>query len=278
MGLVVRRANFRRLMVAIGVGMFAVPIAWSQGQSSVVDAKIPEFEVASIRPSDPKNTMIRFMPLADRFSVTGEPVRNLIYFAYDIKYGYISGGPSWIDSDHFDIDAKIDDSLAETYKKMSGKERNAQLKLMVRRLLEERFKLKVRTETKELPIFALVVAKNGPKLKSSVPPADGAQAKPGWSTSAPNGMMKITAKDAGLEGLVANLMMQPSVGRLVVDDTGLKGPYDFEVEWARSPSPQDSSGPDVFVALQEQLGLKLEARKGPVETLVIEHVERTSGN
>jgi uncharacterized protein (TIGR03435 family) len=214
----------------------------------------------------------------DRFSVRAEPVKNLIYFAYDIKYGYVSGGPSWIDSDRFDIDAKIDESLAETYKKMNAKEATAQIKLMVRTLLETRFNLKVRLEEKELPIFALVVAKNGPKLKLSAPPVDGKPVNASWNLSPLHLMIRITAKNAELNGLLAQLMLEPNIGRMVVDETGLKGPFDFEVEWSINPNSPNAVGPDVFTALQEQLGLKLEPKKGPVQTLVVEHVEKPSEN
>jgi uncharacterized protein (TIGR03435 family) len=204
---------------------------------------------------------------------------NLVYFAYEIKYGYITGGPSWLTNDRYDVYAKVDESLVEAMKKMSDKERYAQFRPMLQTLLKDRFKLQVRVVTKEAPIYALVIAKGGPKLKQSVPPADdtaSTQAK--WSTSTLNGMTTITARNAGLEGLVGNLMVQPGVRRIVLDETNLKGTYDYALEWAMNPDSPIASGPDIFGALQEQLGLKLESRKGTVETLVVEYVERPSEN
>jgi uncharacterized protein (TIGR03435 family) len=272
------RSNEVVLLLAAAVCLAAPIFAQSAGAQETRDvaSKTPEFEVASIRPTDAKTLAMVYRPSLDRFTVTGLTVRNLIYFAYNIKYGYNTGGPGWVDYDQFDVDAKIDDAFVETYKKMTEKERDAQLRLMLQALLKERFKLEVKTETKELPIFALVVAKRGLKMKpSAAETGDAAKQGARWSRSTTNGLMKLTAKNASLDGLVGNLVVQPSVNRMVVDDTGLKGPFDFELEWAIN---SDSSGPDIFAALQEQLGLKLEPRKGPVETLVVEHVEKPSEN
>jgi uncharacterized protein (TIGR03435 family) len=260
-----------------------VPVAFAQSgdlpEIAGTTSKLPEFEVASIRPSNPNNLTPHFIPSTDRFIATGVPVINLVYFAYDIKYGYVSSGPSWFANDRYDVEATVDRSLAESMKKMEAKERYAQLRLLVRELLKDRFKLQVKVQTKEMPIYALVVAKGGPKLKPGAPAAAGDTPTPAkWSRSALNGVITIAATNAEVGGLVGNLMVQPAVGRQVVDETGLKGKYDYALKWAMNPDSPNASAPDIFTALQEQLGLKLAPEKGPVDTLVVEHVERPSEN
>lgn len=155
-------------MIAAACVALVVPVVFAQSgdmpKIAGAGSKISGFEVASIRPSDPKNLMPQFIPSPDRFTATGVPVINLVYFAYDIKYGYVSGGPAWFGNDRYDVDATVDESLADAMKKMDTKERYAQLRPLLRTLLKERFKLHVRVETKELPVYALVVAKGRPKL------------------------------------------------------------------------------------------------------------------
>lgn len=269
------------LAVVVLVGCF-VPVMFAQsgGKPEIPHAgnREPEFEVASIRPSDPNTLTPHFIPSTDRFTATGVPVINLVYFAYDIKYGQISGGPSWLVNDRYDVNATVDASLAEALKQMEIKERYAKIRAMVRALLKDRFKLQVQLQTKEMPIYALVVAKSGPKLKPSAP-STGGDTPPStkWSTSASNGLMKLASANGELSDLVGVLMVQPSVGRKVVDETGIKGKYDFNLEWASNPDIPNA-GPDIFTALLEQLGLRLESKKGLVETLVVEHVERPSEN
>lgn len=151
---------------------------------------------------------------------------------------------------------------------------------MVQTLLADRFQLRLHSETKELPIFVLVVAKNGPKLKESNPddnrPMKGIQGGPG----------ELLGLGASIGSLAARLAVISS--RSVIDHTGLVGRYDFKLQWTpesgqqpRSPDERTTDNPpgtSIFAALQEQLGLKLEARKGPVETLVIDYAARPSAN
>jgi len=205
-------------------------------------------------------------------------VNSLVSFAYNAGYGTLSGGPGWADSEHFDINAKVDDSLAEAWKNLPLKERNDQLRPLIQSMLVDRFQLKIRHEKKEIPIYALVVAKHGHKLTpASPPPAD-----PNNSDSrTPQGaMVRLTGdgwvvKNITMSEWAEQLTPQPDVDRLVVDETGLKGEYDFDLRW--SPF-RDGSEPALSTALEEQLGLKLEPRKKVAETIVIEHVERPSEN
>jgi uncharacterized protein (TIGR03435 family) len=172
---------------------------------------------------------------------------------------------------------------------------------MVRLLLAERFKLSVGHGTKEFPVYALVVAKNGPKLQQQKPGGNYANGIKG-----PNGLAmgphtlgmrpgQLTGQGVSMAELIMILSQQ--LERIVLDQTGLKGNYDFTLQWSPDQTssaivqgpeggkpvvdntpPPESSGPSIFTAIQEQLGLKLESTKGPVDVLVIEHIERPSEN
>jgi uncharacterized protein (TIGR03435 family) len=205
-------------------------------------------------------------------------VKGLVRTAYNAKYDTISGGPVWVDSEHFDINAKVEDSFVEGWNKLSERERDERIRPMILSLLEDRFLLKVTRETKEVPVYVLVVAKKGLKLTPAAPlPADADNS----GSRIPQGMMLSqtgdgwVAKNITMGEWAAQLSGQLDLSRLVEDETGLKGEYDFKLRW--SPH-RDGSGPALTTALEEQLGLKLETRKKMVETIVIEHVERPSEN
>jgi uncharacterized protein (TIGR03435 family) len=192
----------------------------------------------------------------------------------------ILGAPDWAKSDKFDIAAKVDSSDVAELQKLSQYQRG----LMLQALLVDRFKMVIHAETRELPVFALVIAKNGPKLKEATPED--------------KGMMRLTRGMLVGQGIpitfLANMLMHQSEleGRTVLDKTGLTGKYEVTLQWtpedqtlpgpadgaqATAP-PSDASGPSIYTALQEQLGLKLESTKGPVEFLVIDHIEQPSPN
>jgi uncharacterized protein (TIGR03435 family) len=144
---------------------------------------------------------------------------------------------------------------------------------MAQRLLEERFQLKVHRETRELPIYALVVGKNGPKFKPSA-----AAGEAGVSQGAVQGKYRVTAHKMPMFVLAS--MLENQMDRIVLDKTGLEGNFDFQLEWAQdlNANAADVSASSVFPAVQEQLGLKLESAKGPVEVIVIDHAEKASEN
>jgi uncharacterized protein (TIGR03435 family) len=194
----------------------------------------------------------------------------LITFAYNVKDFQLSGGPGWANSELYDIVAKGD-----------GNATRPQLRLMLQALLKDRFKLALRRETKDVPIYELVVAKGGPKIQED--------------TTSPRQRLAMT----GVGKLIAQKtllsvfaeFLGTLTGRPVVDKTGLPSTYTFKLEWtpavgeAGPPGPArpdvtplDSSGPSLFSALQEQLGLRLQSAKGPVESLVIEAAEKPTEN
>jgi uncharacterized protein (TIGR03435 family) len=262
-------------------------------------AALPSFEVASIKPNHSGSTGTHIsMPDPGRYIATNVTVKFLITFAYNMRDFQVSGGPAWIVSDRFDIVAKVEDQLAQEMQKLLPAQRQDQVRLLVRSLVADRFKLSVSHETKELPIYALVVAKGGAKLKE-VPPPDAqssagspprlippgaapAQLPPGgFGMDIDNGSAALRARAVPISNFVS--MLSQSLDRPLVDQTGLKGTYDITLKCTADDGPSggqrpETEGTSIFTALQEQLGLRLESTKGPVDTIVIDHIEEPSEN
>lgn len=248
------------------------------------------FEVASVKPAKSESgrfTMNGGPGTADpgRISYTNIMLRRILLNAYEVRNYQISG-PEWLDTARFDITAKLPDGTTME-----------QFRAMLRNLLETRFKMKVHRESRELPIYALLTAKNSPKMKLGVKDAapvgvpgeeqlatirasEGKDGFPALSLSTPglvietkNGRARITAKEAPLTKLADLLSGQ--VDRPVIDSTGLADDYSFVLYFTpEGVNTGDNSEPGIFGALQEQLGLRLEARKGRVELLVIDQAEK----
>jgi uncharacterized protein (TIGR03435 family) len=298
------------IMVALASALISVVVKPQQAraQSATTSAApLPAFEVASIKPNRSGERGRGFHILAGRFAATNVTTKMLVTRAYNVRDLQVSGGPSWMDTEAYDINAREDDAVVEKLQKLPRDQREEQIGLMLQSLLADRFKLKVVRETKELPVYALLVAKNGPKLQ---------QAKPG--DIYPNGIkgsdgrghagmvhfgrdhitgqgIPLACPDPG--GISLVVMLTDILGRTVLDQTGLKGNYDINLQWTPDQShdamfnepdggrsgtdntpPPDASGPSIFTALQQQLGLRLESTKGPVDVLVIDHIERPSEN
>jgi len=254
-------------------------IALSQIQQSAVR---PEFEVASVKPNVSGSTNFLMRPPAHgRFTATNVPLKLLIALAYQVRPSEISGGPAWIVSDKYDVNGKAADSNVNA----------DQSRFMLQRMLEDRFKLMVHRETKEMPVYVLLPAKNGLKVQAA---KEGSCVEssnsPRTSTSPPicGSIILMTNGIAGRKMSMAQLANSLSgiVGPPVIDKTGYAGYFDFQLEFSREltavqanvATPADTSEPSIFTALQEQLGMKLEATKGPVEVLVIDRAERASAN
>lgn len=263
-------------------------------------APLPSFEVASIKPYKPDSSGTLIMGariLPGRYVATALTLKDLVAFAYDVVEAQVSGGPSWIGRDRYDIDAREEEADATALQKLPREQQSEQIRLMVQSLLADRMKLKVSHETRELPVYKLIVARNGPKFHESKP-----KATPAAGTMGPNGHARPETRPLGGfpgDTRIFATEMPPfakalsfNLGRIVLDETGLKGKYDLRLDFApyRSqsemfggtpidkPLSPDSSGPSIFTALQEQLGLKLESTKGPVEVIVIDHIEKPSEN
>ena len=263
--------------------------------ATVTGDKAAVYEVASIKPVKfgPGVISIDFLP--EGFRARNTTLQILIQFAYSVEENQISGGPSWLDRESYDVEAKVDSPLRDKLLKLTEDQRQVEQQPMLQALLAERFKLELHRETKELPVYNLVIAKNGPKLS---------EAKPG--DTYPGGLTGLDGRGAphlvqvrrgrGIIGQAVPIgllvhSLTEELGRPVLDKTGLKGSYDFKLEYAPESQgtnfsepgtggtvPRESSGPSIFTAIQEQLGLKLESTKGPVEILVIDHVEKPSEN
>ena len=214
---------------------------------------LPAFEVASIRLTPPAS-LGNTSPGAygtNRYAVTNAPLYFLVQLAYGVTYQQISGIDK-LGSEHYDLNVKAEDGVILTYE---------QLKPRMQRLLAERFKLAFHREEKTVDGYALVVARNGPKLKANAGAREQGGIYPGG----------LRLSNLPLSGF-ATLLRSPA-GRPVVDKTGISGNYDFTLNYARDGDVK-SNLPSFFTALQEQLGLKLEPAKVPQEILVIEHVEK----
>ena len=264
--------------------------------SAAASAQSLRFEVASIKRSvpDPHASMTLPMPVkGGALRLANITVKSLLMNAYNVRDFQISGGPSWLVSDRYDIDAKPEraaapDNLPDGASQMSDAQRKTatdQLRERTRSLLAERFHLAVHSETKEQPIYALVLAKGGSKLPETPEGAPGAGAMR-------MEIGQINGSGVPLSVLTGVLSMQ--TGRPVQDLTGLVAKYDIKLEWQPDPAlggpldrrpagaepapPSSTERPPLLIALQEQLGLRLDPRRGPVEIIVIDRIERPTEN
>jgi uncharacterized protein (TIGR03435 family) len=203
----------------------------------------------------------------------------------------LSGGPAWVNKDIFEIQAKAPEGTQDyTFGANGLRELSPELQFMLQALLADRFNLKVHRERKQLPLLALTVAKNGPKPNLKKGAGEMIQRKDGSLVKDVAVMwMEHGPKDPSVNVTVKNLPMQefvdrlsPMMGRLVLDRTELKGEFTFTMDYEKDPDAPPGNlslvGPSMFTAFQEQLGLKLESTKAPVEVLVIDHAEQPSAN
>ncbi len=228
-------------------------------------AQSPAFEVVSIRPhafvSDPgsENSETKVLP-GGRFTGSNMGIRKLIRNAFAIEDKRIAGVPGWVDSESYDINAKT----------VGGFEIDrSNIQALMLWLLENRFRMKFHRETKEEAVFSLEAAKDGLRIT----PHTGA-GEPSMSSNGGSGMVTLKATRLSLADFAATLARQ--VGRPVLDRTGVRGEFDFNLQWSPEQAP-DSGSPSIFTALQP-LGLRLISTKGPVEIVVIDYVEKPSDN
>jgi uncharacterized protein (TIGR03435 family) len=257
--------------------IFACGVAWSQ-PSDV----LPQFEVASVKPSVPseqggcggRGVLCRTggarTPDPSLFICDSCTLSDLVMSAYHIQ-SYQLSAPSWMESERFTVNARVPAGTTPE-----------QLRFMQQSLLEKRFRLTYHHEEKEMPRCELVVAKGGPKLKASVGEPTAADGREPGADIAPDGRVSARYSDLSMAELAEILSKQVHVP--VIDATGLEGKFDFALSWvmdrgAPSGMPEADSGPTIFSAVQAQLGLKLEQKKGPVDRLVIDHADKApTGN
>jgi len=237
------------------------------------------FEVATIKPSTldwPAGGRFMRMQTAHQFVAKNYTLRVMLAAAYSLTPAAISGGPAWVDSDRYDILAEVPGHVRPTTEEQMS---------MLRKLLSERFSLTFHREEKEFSLYALTVARNGSRLTPSTPDPSPEGSPPLVFVLSLDGA-RLTARDATM-GELAWVMQRSALNRPVVDKTGLTGRYDFNLEWTPDetqfdgnvpPANPDHPKPDLFAAMQQQLGLRLEATRGPIEAMVIDKIERPSEN
>jgi uncharacterized protein (TIGR03435 family) len=265
---------------------FLFPLFTMLGTALHAQDPRPSFEVASVKENKSGGRGQKSEAMPGRFTSKNAPLRAIIMNAYEIQQQIqLRGGPAWMDSVRFDIQAKVpsnaakvpgDGAKAPGDKPLSDADRH-QIHLMLQSLLAERFKLVAHHENKEMAVYFLVVAKAGSKLRDL---------KGTGAIKPPNPDMHRFGGSGSLKGLV-NFLSSLS-GRPVIDQTGLRGSYDYHMELPQDEFPittlegltqaNASVGAAVFAALERQLGLKLESGKAPVDVLVIDHVEKPSEN
>jgi bla regulator protein blaR1 len=267
-------AGAAMIVVPLCAGLLSAPPGFGQQRES---DEHPSFAVASIKPSDAnaQGIHLSFSP-GGRFSASNVTLRFLIKIAYDLRDDQIGGGPGWLGSKRYDIEGKSDPPIPG-----SGKELQAQIRLRLQSLLADRFQLVLTQGSKELSGFVLVVARGGPKMRE-VP-------------NAPAGEGSFRASNSRMEAKYTTMTvlaryLGETTQSVVLDATGLTGHYAFNLEFAPDPminsgpaaanpdTPADATGPSVFTALQQQLGLKLETHKVPAEFVTVSRAEVPSAN
>ena len=310
---ILRKLDFsRKLLLGVaGVLAIALPIVFglvhatpSRAAAQLEDSTInvPTYETVSIKRNRSEGfvqkILMRRRP--DGFTAMNGTLPMFIGDAYGVPYFQISGLPEWPKSEKYDIEAKTDSAAVEELSRLSEGERDLAQKRMLQALLSDRFKLKVHRETKSLPEYALVIAENAPKLKEAQPGDTYPNGMKGPDGGSGAGIMMMGLNGGGLtaQGVpISNLvrMLSQQLGRTVVDRTGLTAKYDFTLQWTPDPSqtpmfkganggqppadnasPSGSQGVSIFTALQQQLGLELQPKQGPVDMIVIDHVEMPS--
>ncbi len=281
---------------AVFAGLIIGPGLPTSGQTN------PSFEVASIKPNKTGDGRIGIgIQPGGRFIATNVPLRELIRFAYQVQPFQIVGGPGWLNSDRFDINAKAEGDIVPSPIGAGGPP--GPLQLMMRSLLAERFKLAAHNETREMPIYNLVLARPDGKLGEKMQPSttdcaalNAAARRGGPPPFAPAGpgqrpqcgirLGPGSLAAGGVPMFTFANAISPLLQRVVTDKTGLSGNFDFDLQWTPDQLPQgapppgapplppvDPNGPTIFTALQEQLGLKLDSARGQVDVVVIDSVE-----
>jgi len=273
-------------------------IAWvfaTMPSASQTPAQKPQFEVASIKPNVTSSIPPSYQAQpGGRFVIDNAPFKLIVALAYTLRDYQVFGGPGWITTDRWDVEAKAPEgSISAGLEYPSPATPNHPLFLMLRSLLEDRFQLKAHPERREEPVYELTVAKTGSRMKVSDDQASVEfPAGPNRTDPVPRGRIRVglgyrEGNAVRIEQLLS--VLSELLGRPVINKTGLTGLYDFKLEWSpeegptaggngQAPPSPNLSGPSFFTAVQEQLGLKLESAKGPVDVLVIDSAQRPSEN
>lgn len=270
------RCKFRLRLLLAGVAGLAGVAAFglaqtnpaspqsSNTQNAVAAETAPSIEVAVIKPHDPSSYHNSFSFSGDRFSLDDQTVSRLIAFAWAINQNQIVDAPNWIRDEHYDMDGKTSAQADPTIPEEQQ---------MIRKIFADRFGLGFHREKRELAVYALVVAKGGPRLA----PASQPNAQPIQHNEGHGMQTTRSFTSAAISDFV--LTMQFFLDRPIVDQTGLTGRYDFKLTYTYADaSSSEPDAPPLFTALQEQLGLKFQPTKAETDVFVVDHVERPSAN
>ncbi len=281
-----RRTRMRNFLWLVVLGCSCWLPHRAGGQTAGATKMAMGYDAVVIKPNRSGGGGMSWRTKDDSFVATNTNLKNLLVNAYGIRDGLISGMPAWAEGARFDINAKIIDPDVEALKKLTPEERRG----MIAAILTERFGLKVHTEIKQLPVYELMIVKDGPRFKDSAAVAADPKGDPALRKGmGPGSMMtnngELTSVAIPLSSLV--VMLANELNRTVIDGTGLTGKYDLHLKWTpdraaaagtdNGQQPEDVA-PPLFTALQEQLGLKLVASKGPVETLVVDRLNQPTEN
>jgi len=291
-----------RTMIAavVLVPMIALQTSAQQNDSGSVSTLIhsAKFEVVSIHPDDPDGHQTRIeMTPNGRFVANGITIKRLVCMAYGIQDFQLVGGPAWISSERFAIQAKTEGQVEQELPKLSDDERLLVGKQMVQAMLADRLNLKMRPESKEMSTLGMVVAKNGANLHEAKPGDEYPNGLKEGDGKGHAGMMRfnghqLTAQGVKLDNLATFLSEQ--LHQIVQNKSGLDGKYDFKLEWSQETDhpmgpgqtsgeagnalADENSSPSIFTAIQEQLGLRLEPQKSAVAVYLVETIERPTEN
>jgi len=281
--------------------LFLLGVAWLvvaasiQGQVLHADGARPSFEVTSVKPSTAAFGP-QIPPGAGRFLMRAATVEDMVMYAYGLRHrSEFAGGPGWVKSERFDVEGRLSDTDMAAVDKLPGPQREEQMAQRLQTLLADRFALKVSFPKKELPVFELTVAKDGFKCAKAAPPQNVFPAvmprfallvpppvpvPPGLSPEQQHALSlspHVTMKGWPM-WTITNFLRFPveMQGRMVVDKTGIEGNYDCDLQWVSEGA--DVPGPSLYTALEEQMGLHLRAAKEMLETVMVESVERPTGN
>jgi len=271
-----------------------VVVAAAAASLTAQSARHPTFEAASIKPSSPSSPGEMIGPAGDRLVANNAPLRMLVQYAYrwdgdrPFLLSQMFGMPEWAATDRFDVQAKAGDGRIVPQRELQS---------MTQSMLEDRFQLKAHREMRELPVYSFVVAKSGVKMKKSADqtlPADDERPRVFDPSAAPRGRFRLIAKPSPSGAITLAItgtaiaiprlirILQQYLDRPLLDASGVDGLYDVQFEFglAQSPpaGPDDNPGASLFTAVQEQLGLKLDAQKKSIEVLVVDHAEHPTPN
>ena len=263
----------RAAAAMVAISWFSAALAAQEFPTG--NATVLAFDVVSIKSLDgiARSRMPGSRQSQGRFARAAATLRQLVQYAYDLQPLQVTGGPAWVSTSRFRVDARTERTTTP-----------AQMRAMVRQMLAERFALKAHTDVRERPIYRMVVARRDGKLGPSIYHIDDAEC--GGSNPQPCDLAGwwggLTSSGMGLQQLAVALFNRSEntgVDRPVVDRTGLAGTFGFTLMFSPfNTVPHVSDDPSIFTALQEQLGLKLEPARGPVELLVIDSVEPPTPN